>query len=130
MEDYSSNLVFKTPSMSCYLMDDSYPKFRQLLKQLKYPIRIIRVHVPGLVCGHHHKPIIGWHEDNGRTWDDDGYCSIRSQCWSEKGNIVVKRLLVFQEGTIIPSKNKELMDICKQEMSDPSNLPGGFTWIN
>jgi hypothetical protein len=130
MEGFSANLVFETAVISCYLMDDSYPKFRQVLKDEGYRLQIVRVKVPGQVCGLHHGSITGWRQDEGgRVYHDDGYCKVKNQCWSEEGSIIEKRAIVFPPYSKVPSTNKELMALCRQEMPDPSQGPGGFSWI-
>jgi len=128
MIDSNFQPLFSTPRFSCYELNDCYNQLKQKLKEEGFVLRVIRVQVPGAVCGRHHSKIVGWRSDFGQVQHDDGYCSQKDRCFSTEGSLVEKRLLAFPKGTVIPDKHSELMKICRAEISNP--FPNySFNWI-
>lgn len=119
-----SNLDFSTANLSCYRVDDTYPKVLSEIKKNNLKFKVLPVKVSGYICRRHRRRITGWTSDNGKTYHDDGYCERMDRCFSEEGYLDEKRLIVLSPEIIEPKTFKDWVKICQKEMPNPS----GFNW--
>lgn len=74
---------------------ESNQEIQEIAVKNKLVVMAFSVWEEGYICKRHFKKITGWHDDNGKSYDDDGYCEEKVGCWSEKGKSLVKRLFIL-----------------------------------